>query len=130
MAPRSAVEAWPGDIASTGAEAAYARRHLKKWMRRRRASVPLSQLPGRAWVQYDPLGVVLVVGPWNYPLYLAIGPLVGALAAGNRVMIKMSEYTPATSRLVKTLLARIFPEDLVAVVLGAADVGMAFSKLP
>lgn len=64
--------------------------------------------------------------PWNYPLYLAIGPLVGALATGNRVMLKLSEFTPATGRLLKELLGRIFPEEMVAVVLGEADVAVAF----
>lgn len=105
---RSAVEAWLGDVASTAAEAAYARKRLKKWMRRRRASLPLSQLPGRAWVQYDPLGVVLVIGPWNYPLYLSLAPLVAAVAAGNCAVLKPSELAPATS----ALLARLVPEYL------------------
>jgi coniferyl-aldehyde dehydrogenase len=108
----------------------HAAKRVRKWMKPSRRAVGLAFQPAVARVVYQPLGVVGVIAPWNYPLYLAVGPLVGALAAGNRVMIKMSEYTPATSRLVKTLLARIFPEDLVAVVLGAADVGMAFSKLP
>ena len=80
---RSPLDAWLGDIASTKAEATYARKHLKKWMRRRRVSLPLNQLPGRGWVQYDPLGVVLVIGPWNYPLYLSLAPLVAVVAAGN-----------------------------------------------
>jgi aldehyde dehydrogenase (NAD+) len=105
---RSAAEAWLGDIASTGAEAAYGRKHLKKWTRRRRASLPLSQLPGRAWVQYDPLGVVLIIGPWNYPIYLSLAPLVAAVAAGNCAVIKPSELAPATS----ALLARLVPEYL------------------
>ncbi|MFJ5299894.1 coniferyl aldehyde dehydrogenase [Pseudomonas sp. NPDC088368] len=108
----------------------YARRHLKKWMRTSRRSVGMAFQPASAKVIYQPLGVVGVIVPWNYPLYLAIGPLVGALAAGNRVMLKLSESTPATGELLKTLFARIFPEDLVAVVLGEAEVGMAFSKLP
>ncbi|MEO4048463.1 coniferyl aldehyde dehydrogenase [Pseudomonas sp. CAU 1711] len=108
----------------------YASRRLGKWMKPSRRSVGLAFQPGRARVIYQPLGVVGVIVPWNYPLYLAFGPLIGALAAGNRVMIKMSESTPATSQLVKELLARVFPEDLVAVVLGEAEVGMAFSKLP
>ena len=73
---RPAVEAWLGDIASTKGEAAYARKHLKSWMRPRRQSLPLAQLPGRSWVQHDPLGVVLIIGPWNYPFQLVIAPLV------------------------------------------------------
>jgi aldehyde dehydrogenase (NAD+) len=105
---RSAVEAWLGDVASTKAEAVYARKHLKKWMRKKRASLPLSQLPGRAWVQYDPLGVVLIIGPWNYPLYLSLAPLVAAVSAGNCAVLKPSELAPATS----ALLARLVPEYL------------------
>jgi aldehyde dehydrogenase (NAD+) len=103
---RPAVEAWLGDIASTKGEAAYARKHLRKWMRRRRQPLPLAQLPGRGWVQYDPLGVVLVIGPWNYPVYLTLGPLVAAVAAGNCAVLKPSELAPATS----ALLARLVPQ--------------------
>ena len=108
----------------------YAAKRLKKWMKPSRRSVGLQFMPASAKVIYQPLGVVGVIVPWNYPLFLAIGPLVGALAAGNRGMIKMSEATPATSLLIKELLAKVFPEDLVSVTLGEAEVGMAFSKLP
>ncbi|WP_395610141.1 coniferyl aldehyde dehydrogenase [Pseudomonas sp. B22129] len=107
----------------------YASKHLKGWMKPSRRAVGIAFQPASAKVIYQPLGVVGVIVPWNYPLYLAIGPLVGALAAGNRVMLKLSESTPATGELLKVLLAKIFPEDLVCVVLGEAEVGMAFSKL-
>ncbi len=108
----------------------YSARRVKKWMKPSRRSVGLAFMPAAAKVVYQPVGVVGVIVPWNYPLYLAMGPLIGALAAGNRVMIKMSESTPATAALVKNLLARIFPEDLVCVVLGEVELGVAFSKLP
>jgi coniferyl-aldehyde dehydrogenase len=108
----------------------YATKRIKKWMKPSRRHVGMAFQPAAAKVIYQPLGVVGVIVPWNYPLFLAIGPLVGALSAGNRVMIKMSESTPATAQLVKDLLAKVFPEDLVCVVLGEAEVGMAFSKLP
>lgn len=117
---RTPVEAWLGDIASTKGEAVYARRHLKKWMRRRRESLPLAQLPGRAWVQYDALGVVLVIGPWNYPLYLSLAPLVAAVAAGNCAVIKPSELAPATSSLLARLLGRYVDAEAVRVVEGDA----------
>lgn len=107
----------------------YANRHLKGWMKSSRRKVGMAFQPASAKVVYQPLGVVGIIVPWNYPLYLAIGPLVGALAAGNRVMLKLSESTPATGLLLKALLARIFPEDLVCVVLGESDVGVAFSRL-
>jgi len=105
---RSPVDAWLGDIASTKAEAIYARKHLKSWMRRSRVSLPMNQLPGRGWVQYDPLGVVLVIGPWNYPVYLSLAPLVAAVAAGNCAVIKPSELAPASS----AVLSRLIPEYL------------------
>jgi len=117
---RPPPEAWLGDIASTQAEVAYALKHLKKWMRRRRASVPLTQLPARAWVQYEPLGVVLVIGPWNYPVYLSLGPLVAALAAGNCAVVKPSELAPATSALLARLLPRYLDPRAVRVVEGDA----------
>jgi aldehyde dehydrogenase (NAD+) len=105
---RTAAEAWLGDIASTAGEAAFARKRLRKWMKRRRIRLPLNQLPGRGWVQYEPLGVVLVIGPWNYPVYLTLGPLIAAVAAGNCAVLKPSELAPATS----ALLARLVPEYL------------------
>jgi len=115
---RSAVEAWLGDVASTKGEAAYARKHLKKWMRRRRQPVPLAQLPGRCWVQYDPLGVVLIIGPWNYPVYLSLAPLVAAVAAGNCAVLKPSELAPATSALLARLVPLYLDAEAVRVVEG------------
>ncbi|MBC3270337.1 coniferyl aldehyde dehydrogenase [Pseudomonas sp. SWRI81] len=108
----------------------YASRHLKGWMKPSRRKVGAAFQPASAKVVYQPLGVVGVIVPWNYPLYLAVGPMASALAAGNRVMLKLSESTPTTGLLLKQLFARIFPEDLVCVVLGEADVGVAFSRLP
>jgi aldehyde dehydrogenase (NAD+) len=117
---RPPVDAWLGDIASTKAEAAYARKHLKKWMRPVRQSLPLSQRPGRGWVQYDPLGVVLIIGPWNYPLYLSLAPLVAAVAAGNCAVIKPSELAPATSAVLARLVPQYLDPDAVRVVEGDA----------
>lgn len=117
---RTPVEAWMGDVASTTAEAAFARKHLHKWMRSKRVSVPLAQRPSRAWVQYDPLGVVLVIGPWNYPFYLSMAPVVAAVAAGNCVVIKPSELAPATSALIADLVPRYLDRDAVCVVEGDA----------
>lgn len=108
----------------------YASKRIRRWMRPSRRKVGLAFQPGKARVIYQPLGVVGIIVPWNYPLYLAIGPLVGALAAGNRVMIKMSESTPATAEALRALLAELFDDSEVAVVTGEAEVGMAFSKLP
>jgi aldehyde dehydrogenase (NAD+) len=115
---RPVVEAWLGDVASTKGEAAYARKHLKKWMRRRRQPLPLAQLPGRCWVQYDPLGVVLIIGPWNYPVYLSLAPLVAAVAAGNCAVLKPSELAPATSALLARLVPLYLDSEAVRVVEG------------
>lgn len=108
----------------------HARRHLRRWMRPQGRSVSLWFQPGRAEVRSQPLGVVGVIVPWNYPLYLAIGPLTAAFAAGNRVLVKMSEFTPATATLLAELLARHFDADEVSVVQGDAAVAHEFSTLP
>ncbi len=109
---------------------AHARRHLPAWMRPRRHATNLWFLPGRSRVMLQPLGVVGIVVPWNYPLYLAIGPLVAALAAGNRVMIKMSESAPLTGALLARLVAERFDPALLTVVNGGQDVARAFTALP
>ena len=119
---RSTFEAWLGDIASTKAEAVFARKNFRKWMKPRRQSLPLAQMPGRAWVQYDPLGVVLVIGPWNYPFFLCMSPVVAAIAAGNAVVVKPSELAPATSALMARLIPLYLDTEAVRVVEGAADV--------
>lgn len=108
----------------------HSERHLKQWMKTSPRKVGLAFQPASAKVLYQPLGVVGIIVPWNYPLFLAMGPLTCALAAGNRVMLKLSEATPATGLLFKQLLDSAFPQDLVNVVLGEADVGEAFSRLP
>ena len=104
--------------------------HLRGWMRPQRRRVALWFQPGRAEVRYQPLGVVGIIVPWNYPLYLAVGPLVAALAAGNRVMVKMSEFTPALSGLMARLLTSEFADDELLLVEGDAAVAQAFSQLP
>src|SRR5699024_4493362 len=108
----------------------YYRKRIRKWMRPERRALGLMGAFGSASVLHQPLGVVGIIVPWNYPLYLAIGPLIAALAAGNRVMIKMSEFTPKTGLMLKEILGKIFPEDHVAVVNGEVDVAAAFSALP
>ena len=107
-----------------------ARRHLRKWMRPKARPVSIWFLPARAEVRYQPLGVVGIIVPWNYPLYLATGPLIAALAAGNRAMVKMSEFTPRMGELFKSIMAEAFSEDEVAVINGSVEVAQAFSRLP
>lgn len=118
------------DLGSTVDTIKYLHRNLRRWMRAERRSVAMVFFPGSNRVVYQPLGVIGIVSPWNYPVSLALTPLATALAAGNRAMLKPSELTPATTGLLATMLAAIFEQDQVAVVTGDAKIGSAFSALP
>jgi aldehyde dehydrogenase (NAD+) len=115
---RTSFEAWFGDIAPPKGEVELALKHLRRWMRPRRRRVPLTQRPASARIQYEPLGVALVIGPWNYPVNLSVGPMVAALAAGNCVVLKPSEVAPATSRVMAEALPAYLDPDAFAVVEG------------
>ena len=108
----------------------YNSKKLRKWMKPEKRSVSALSWPGKTWVEYQPLGVVGIIVPWNYPIQLALVPMLTALAAGNRVMVKMSEATPRTGALLEKLVSEAFPEEQVAVVNGEVDVAQAFSELP
>ena len=108
----------------------HALRHLPHWMKARRVPTALAYRPGRSMIMRQPLGIVGIISPWNYPLQLALAPLLGALAAGNRAMIKPSELTPAFSQALAECMANIFAADEVAVVTGDASVGRQFAALP
>jgi coniferyl-aldehyde dehydrogenase len=108
----------------------HTRSHFSGWMKPQRKSASLWFRPGRAQIIPQPLGVVGIIVPWNYPLFLAISPLAAALAAGNRVMIKMSEFTPRTGELLAELVVKYFAAEDVSVVLGDATVGADFARLP
>ena len=127
---RSVVETNLLEVVPLMASLTHARRHLGRWMRDEPRPVDLKFQPSRAWVRHEPLGVVGVIAPWNYPLLLALGPVVDALAAGNRVMIKPSELTPAFSDLLESLVAARFDPAVLTVVTGGVDVARAFSGLP
>ncbi|ANF81531.1 coniferyl-aldehyde dehydrogenase [Acinetobacter sp. NCu2D-2] len=104
-------------------------KHLKKWMKPSKRKVGILFQPATGYVMYQPVGVVGIVVPWNYPLFLAVGPLAQALAAGNRVILKMSEYTPEFSALFQKLIAANFSEDQVCVVTGDAQLAQQFTAL-
>lgn len=108
----------------------YMIKHLPRFMKRERRHVGLFFRPGKAYIEYQPKGVIGIMAPWNYPLALTIIPLATALAAGNRAMIKPSELTPKTSALIKLLIEETFAPDEVAVVIGGAEVGAEFSQQP
>ncbi|WP_296598237.1 coniferyl aldehyde dehydrogenase [Phenylobacterium sp.] len=120
------------DIAGSIGPLKHARDNLRAWMKtEKRKTTPaiLGLFGAKAEVRYQPKGVVGVISPWNFPVNLTFAPLAGILAAGNRAMIKPSEYTPATSELMKTMFGKVFSEEEIAVVTGGPDVGEAFAHL-
>lgn len=127
---RSRHETLVSDGMMVLSEIDHLRRHLKRWMRPQRRRVDALFLPARARIEFQPLGVVGIIAPWNYPVNLALMPLAVALAAGNHVYLKPSEHTPRTSAFLRELLSDVFPADRVAVALGDGDVAAAFAALP
>ncbi|QNJ93642.1 aldehyde dehydrogenase family protein [Mycolicibacterium fluoranthenivorans] len=115
---RKPFEAWLADVASVAAEAGDAAKHVAKWARRKYRRLEISQLPGRGWIEYEPFGTVLVIGAWNFPFALTLGPAVGAIAAGNAVVLKPSELAPASSALMAELVPRYLDPRAVVVVEG------------
>ena len=120
------------DVASSITPLKHARKNLTKWMKtdKRSAAFPLNLLGARARLEYQPLGVVGIISPWNFPVQLTFGPLADVLAAGNRVIIKPSEFTPATSELMARMIREAFSEEEIAVVTGGPELGAAFSSMP
>jgi len=127
---RAPLETLGADVLVSIDEIKHARKHLRGWMKSERRAVNLSFLPARGEVRYTPLGVVGIVAPWNYPFMLVIVPLANALAAGNRVMIKPSEFAPRVQALLTRMLGEIFTADEVAVVHGDHALSAAFTRLP
>ncbi len=118
---KSGTEAQFTEIALLIAEIDYALEHLGRWTRPRRVSVPLALQPASAKIVAEPLGVVLVIAPWNYPLMLSLSPLIGAIAAGNAVIVKPSELAPATAALVSKLLAETLDRRAITTVEGGVE---------
>jgi coniferyl-aldehyde dehydrogenase len=108
----------------------HARKSLARWMKDERRAVDIVFQPARAWVRHEPLGVIGIIAPWNYPLLLALSPLTDAIAAGNRAMVKPSELTPAFSDLLARLVADRFDPANVTVITGGIEIAQAFSALP
>ena len=118
------------EIMQVVGEIRYAIRHLKKWLNPHRVSPTLVALTTRSWIRYEPRGVVLVISPWNYPFNLTLGPVVSAIAAGNCIMVKPSEFTPQTNAVVRKILGEVFPENEIAVIEGDATIATELLKLP
>lgn len=115
------LEAYGSEFGFVIRDIRHAIRHLPEWMEPTRVRTPWMTAPSRAEVQPDPLGVVLILGPWNYPLQLLFSPLVGALAAGNCACLKPSEKTPATAETIRALVSDTFPDGLVTVACGGPE---------
>ena len=127
---RAAEETRALEILPLRNEIRYACRHLKSWMAPRAVPVQWQTRPAKALVTYRPLGVVGVVSPWNYPFFLTLAPVIGALAAGNHVLIKPSELAPASADLLKAIAADIYPPHYVSVVTGDAETAARIVALP
>ncbi len=129
---RSMHQSMLTDVAATVGAGKHALKNMDKWAKteRRPVQFPLGLLGAKAEVRYEPKGVIGILSPWNFPLQLAFGPLMQVLAAGNRAMIKPSEFTERTSELMAELTSEFFAEDEVAVVTGSPEVAAAFSELP
>lgn len=124
------LESWTTEISYVAGDALRFRRNLRRWARPKRVSTPLVGQPGKSWIQPEPLGVVLVIGAWNYPLQLTLAGVAAAIAAGNCVVMKPSELAPQTSRLIATLVPEYLDARAIRVVEGAAEEGAALLELP
>lgn len=124
------VETLVSEILTVTEDIRHTLSNLKRYMKPKRALPSLMMAGTQAWVHREPMGVVLIISPWNYPFNLCMIPLVSALAAGNRVIVKPSELAPSTSALVKKMLGELFQEDEVAVVEGGVEVSTELLTLP
>lgn len=127
---RSEDETQLADIMPTILSIKYHIKHLRDWMRPEKRHVSALFQPASSQIMFQPLGVIGIMAPWNYPVFLTLGPLIAAIAAGNRAMIKPSEFTPYSNRILSEIVSDAFSKDEVVIVEGEADVAVAFSALP
>ena len=118
---KSRAESYMCEVGLTLSELRFVKKHVRKWNREKRVPTPLAQFHARSFTVQEPYGVVLIMSPWNYPVLLTLEPLIGALAAGNCCVLKPSAYSPATSAVMKKMIADIFPEEYVTVVEGGRE---------
>lgn len=115
---KSATEAYLTEIGIVLDEISFHQKHLKKWMKRKRAKAAIGQLTGRCFIAPEPYGVALIISPWNYPVNLCFEPLIGAISGGNCAVIKPSAYAPATSAVIAKLISETFPKEYITVIEG------------
>lgn len=118
---KSSTESYMSEIGMVLTELSYAIKHLKGWMKSRKVRTPLAQFHSKSFVVSEPLGVVLIMSPWNYPFMLAIDPLIGAISAGNCAVVKPASYAKNTSNIIKQILSECFEEEYISVVLGGRE---------
>ena len=123
-------EAWTTEISYVASDAEYCRKRLKRWAKTRKVSTPMLGQPGKSWLQPEPLGVVLIIGAWNYPLQLTLAGLAAAISAGNCVVIKPSELAPATSEVIARRVPEYLDNDCVKIIEGAVPETTALLELP
>ena len=123
-------EAWTTEISYVAGHAAYYRKHLKRWSKARKVPTPMIGQPGKSWLQPEPLGVVLIIGAWNYPLQLTLAGLAAAIAAGNCAVVKPSELAPAMSGVIARRIPEYLDSDCVKIVEGAVPETSALLELP
>lgn len=126
---RARMETVQAEIFTVVEESRHARKKLKSWMKAKRVSVGMNWAPAKAKLHHKPLGVVGIMGAWNYPLQLTLSPMIGAIAAGNHVMLKPSDMTPGISGYLKTQFSQLFSDDYIAICVGGLDMAQAFSGL-
>lgn len=123
-------ESWATEISYVAADAAYCRKNLERWSKRRKVHTPMIGQPGRSWLQPEPLGAVLIIGAWNYPLQLTLAGMAAAIAAGNCAVVKPSELSPATSNVIARRIPEHLDNDCVRIVEGSVPETTALLELP
>lgn len=126
---RSFSETKIGELLTCIEQIKYYSKHLSQWMKPAARHISMLHQPAKAWVQYQPMGVIGIIAPWNYPLLLSVGPLICALAAGNHAMIKISSASMHFGQLLKSMISEAFPQELVLVINGGGAISDAFSHL-
>lgn len=119
---KSSFESYMAEIGMVKSELSYAKKHLKKWMKTEQVKTPLAQFPSQSYKIKEPLGKVLIIAPWNYPILLSLQPLIGAIAAGNCCVLKPSEHAPHCASLLKKMIGEVFPSHYVAVINGGVEI--------
>ena len=119
---KSSFESYMAEIGMVKSELSYAKKHLKKWMKTEQVKTPLAQFPSQSYKIKEPLGKVLIIAPWNYPILLSLQPLIGAIAAGNCCVLKPSEHAPHCASLLKKMIGEVFPSHYVTVINGGVEI--------